>query len=121
MLQTSSQSHHPFVYLKCPALAFSGSHSGNWATYLVGYIKIIPSFPGTQSLCSCSVACPSYLLITAYGIPRNETKRNEMKIKKILHKQKGTMALRIIPGLSSKTVLARWRQIILLDKVNTAL
>ena len=52
---------------------------------------------------------------------RNETKRNEMKIKKILHKQKGTMALRIIPGLSSKTVLARWRQIILLDKVNTAL
>ena len=44
-----------------------------------------------------------------------------MKIKKILHKQKGTMALRIIPGLSSKTVLARWRQIILLDKVNTAL
>ena len=52
----------------------------------------------------------------AYGIPRNET-----KIKKILHKQKGTMALRIIPGLSSKTVLARWRQIILLDKVNTAL
>ena len=58
--------------------------------------------------------------ILAYGIPRNETKRNEM-IKKILHKQKGTMALRIIPGLSSKTVLARWRQIILLDKVNTAL
>ena len=66
----------------------------------------------------------------AYGIPRNETKRNETKrnetkrnemIKKILHKQKGTMALRIIPGLSSKTVLARWRQIILLDKVNTAL
>ena len=50
-------------------------------------------------------------------------KRNEMKnmIKKILHKQKGTMALRIIPDLSSKTVLARWRQIILLDKVNTAL
>ena len=63
----------------------------------------------------------------AYGIPRNETKgkarqgkarqgkgnetkRNEM-IKKILHKQKGTMALRIIPGLSSKTVLARWRRI----------
>ena len=41
---------------------------------------------------------------------RNETKRNEM-IKKILHKQKGTMALRIIPGLSSKTVLARWRRI----------
>ena len=51
---------------------------------------------------------------------RNETKQNEM-IKKILHKQKGMMALRIIPGLSSKTVLARWRQIILLDKVNTAL
>ena len=59
----------------------------------------------------------------AYGIPRNETKRNETKrnetkrnetknmIKKILHKQKGTMALRIIPGLSSKTVLARWRRI----------
>ena len=59
---------------------------------------------------------------TAYGIPRNETKRNEtkrnemkrnetkrneMKSKKILHKQKGTMALTIIPGLSSKTVLAR--------------
>ena len=42
---------------------------------------------------------------------RNETKRNEMKIKKILHKQKGTMALRIIPGLSTKTVLARWRRI----------
>ena len=71
------------------------------------------------------------MLYRAYGIPRNETKRNEtkrnetkrneMKIKKILHKQKGTMALRIIPGLSSKTVLARWRQIILLDKVNTAL
>ena len=58
-----------------------------------------------------------------YSAKRNETKRNEMKnmIKKILHKQKGTMALRIIPGLSSKTVLARWRQIILLDKVNTAL
>ena len=41
MLQTSSQGRFPFVYPKCPALAFSGSLSSNWATYLVGYIEII--------------------------------------------------------------------------------
>ena len=30
MLQTSSQGRNPFVYPKCPALAFSGSLSSNW-------------------------------------------------------------------------------------------
>ena len=45
-------------------VAFSGSLTGNWATYHVGYIKIIPSFLGAQPMwCSCSVPCPSYPLI----------------------------------------------------------
>ena len=57
MLQTSSQGRYPFVYPQCPAIAFSGSLTGYWATCLVGYISedIIPSFPGTQPLCSWSV------------------------------------------------------------------
>ena len=39
MLQTSSQGRYPFVYPQCPALAFSGSVTGYWATCLVGYIS----------------------------------------------------------------------------------
>ena len=39
MLQTPSQGRYPFVYPQCPALAFSGSLTGYWATCLVGYIS----------------------------------------------------------------------------------
>ena len=43
MLQTSSQGRYPFVYRQCPALAFSGSLTGYWATCLVGYISEVNS------------------------------------------------------------------------------
>ena len=73
MLQTSSQGRQPFVYPSgCPALAFSGSVTGNWPTCLVGYIivQIIPSFSGSQPLCSYSVPCPSYpLIIVLFSFP----------------------------------------------------
>ena len=62
MLQTSSQGRNPFVYPKCPSLAFSGSLSSNWATYFVGYIKIIPSFPAV-SLCASTECSLSQLSI----------------------------------------------------------
>ena len=71
MLQTSSQRRYPFVYPQCPALAFYGSLTGNWATCLVGYIsednshcvpglsypliRVLVSFPsliGTNPACS---------------------------------------------------------------------
>ena len=39
MLQTSSQGCYPFAYPQCPALAFSGSLTGYWATCLVGCIS----------------------------------------------------------------------------------
>ena len=65
MLQTSSQRRYPFVYPKCPALAFSDSLPGNWFTCAVaGYISEDDSqFSRRLSSVLLQCSCPSYPLV----------------------------------------------------------
>ena len=58
MLQTSRQGRHPFVYLKCPALAFSGNLSDPLLAIglraLLSTLRYFPGFP-VLSLCAPAV------------------------------------------------------------------
>ena len=64
MLHTSNQRRYPFVYPKCPALAFSGSLPGNCSTCVARHIgKDDSQFPRRLSSLLLQCTCSSYPLV----------------------------------------------------------